>query len=195
MSESKQTPAASSAPAASGTPAAGKSVTSKKSGAGPAIVVAIGALLTIAAIGLVVNKTGIGLLKGDPSQTTVSFVAQSEIGAAATTLTPSAAGALVDDAQRCRIPLVSMTIEKGTAAIGSTIRIRAGSYVSPYFTITEAMQRIAMPYPAPYGSGAGTFVIDGNAKGAILGLTPTRVLVDLPGTQSIPVVWRAVSPC
>jgi hypothetical protein len=88
-----------------------------------------------------------------------------------------------------------MTIARGTAAIGSTIRIRSGSYVSPYFTVTEATQRIAVPYPAPYGSGAGTFVIEGTAAGAILGLTPTRVLVELPGAQSIPVVWRVGSPC
>jgi hypothetical protein len=88
-----------------------------------------------------------------------------------------------------------MTIAQGTAQIGSTIRIRSGSYVSPYFTITEGMQRIAVPYPAPYGAGAGTFVVEGNATGAILGLTPTKVLVDLPTAQSIPVVWRAVSPC
>ncbi len=31
-----------------------------------------------------------------------------------------------------------------------------------------------MPYPAPYGAGAGTFIIEGTAKGAILGLTPTQ---------------------
>jgi hypothetical protein len=68
-------------------------------------------------------------------------------------------------------------------------------YVSPYFTVTEAMQRIAVLYLAPYGSGAGTFVIEGTANGAILGLTPTRALIELPGAQSIPVVWRAVSPC
>jgi hypothetical protein len=57
------------------------------------------------------------------------------------------------------------------------------------------MQRIAAPYPAPYGSGAGTFVIEGTANGTILGLTPTRALIELPGAQNIPVVWRAVSPC
>jgi hypothetical protein len=57
------------------------------------------------------------------------------------------------------------------------------------------MQRIAVPYPAPYGSGTGIFVIEGTANGAILGLTPTRALIELPGAQSIPVVWRAVSPC
>jgi hypothetical protein len=189
MSESAQTPAAKSAPAT------GKSGASSKPGRRVAIVGAVGGLLVIAAIGLVAMKSGISIKSGDSAQPTVVFVDQRDIGAAATTLTPSAAAGLVDDAQRCKIPLASMTIAKGTAAVGSTIRIRAGSYVSPYFTVTDAVQRIAVPYPAPYGSGAGTFVIEGNATGAILGLTPTRILIDLPGAQSIPVVWRAVSPC
>jgi hypothetical protein len=159
------------------------------------MVAAVGGLFIAAAVGLVLMKADIGFKSGDSTQPTVSFVAQRDIGAAATTLTPSAAGALVEDAERCKIPLVSMTIAKGTAAIGSTIRIRSGSYVSPYFTVTEAMQRIAVPYPAPYGSGAGTFVVEGTATGAILGLTPTKVMVELPGAQSIPVIWRAVNPC
>ena len=159
------------------------------------LVAAAGSLLILAAIGLVLKKVDINLVAGDAAQPTLSFVAQRDLGEAATTLAPSAAGALVDDAQRCKIPLASMTIAKGTAAIGSTFRIRAGNYVSPYFTITENMQRIALPYPAPYGAGAGTFVVEGNATGAILGLTPTRVLIELPGAQSIAVVWRAVNPC
>jgi hypothetical protein len=189
MSDSAQTPAAKS------TPATAKSEASHRSGRRPAIVAAVGGLLIVAAIGLVLKKADIGIVSGDPAQPTVTFVAQRDLGEAAATLTPAAAGALVDDAQRCKIPLASMTIAKGTAAVGSTFRIRSGSYVSPYFTVTEAMQRIAMPYPAPYGSGAGTFVVEGNATGAILGLTPTKVLIELPGAQSIPVVWRAVNPC
>jgi hypothetical protein len=155
----------------------------------------VGVLLVIAAVGLVLKKADIGMISGDPAQPTVSFVAQRDIGAAATTLTPSAAGALVEDAERCRVPIVSLALWRGTAAIGSTVRVRSGSYVSPYFTVTDAEQRIAVPYPAPYGAGAGTFIIEGTATGAILGLTPTKVLIDLPGAQSIPVVWRAVSPC
>jgi hypothetical protein len=190
MSESAQAPAAESSPATT------KSAASKASSRSPAIVAAVGAVLIVAAIGLVLKKADIGTItSGDPAQPTVTFVAQRDLGEAATTLTPSAAGALVDDAQRCKIPLVSMTIAKGTAAVGSSFRIRAGSYVSPNFTVTEGMQRIAMPYPAPYGSGAGTFVVEGNATGAILGLTPTKVLIELPGAMSIPVVWRAVNPC
>jgi hypothetical protein len=195
MSDSAQTPATKTPPAASKSSSSGVSSTS---GRRPAIVAAIGGLLIAAAIGSVMMKADFGFTlgnSGSSAQPSVSFVAQRDISQAAATLTPSAAGALVDDAERCRIPLVSMTISKGTAALGGTIRIRSGSYVSPYFTVTEGMQRIAVPYPAPYGSGAGTFIVEGNASGAILGLTPTKTLLDLPGTQNIPVVWRVVSPC
>jgi hypothetical protein len=184
-------PAAASKPSSSGTSGG----TSRRR---PAIVAAIGGLLVIAAVGLVLMKSDISFTlgkAGSSAQPSVSFVAKSDISQAAATLTPASAGALVDDAERCKIPLVSMTISKGAAAVGSIIRIRAGSYVSPYFTVTEAMQRIAMPYPAPYASGAGTFIVEGNANGVILGLTPTKVLLELPGTQNIPVVWRPVSPC
>jgi hypothetical protein len=201
MSDSAQTPQPPQTPAVKTPPAVSKPSSSgagSPSGRRPAIVAAIGGLLVVAAIALVLTKADIGFnlgSSGSASQPAVSFVAQRDISEAAATLTPSAAGALVDDAERCKIPLVSMTISKGTAAVGSIVRIRSGTYVSPYFTVTEAMQRIAVPYPAPYGSGAGTFIVEGNANGAILGLTPTKTLLDLPGTQSIPVVWRAVSPC
>ena len=191
MSESAQTPAAKSPPALPKPPAAA----SRPSRWRAAIVAAVGGLLILAAIGLTLKNGDFNLVSGDPAQPTLSFVGQRDLGEAASTLTPSAASALVEDAQRCKIPLASMTISKGTAAIGSTIRIRSGNYVSPYFTVTDSMQRIAVPYPAPYASGAGTIVIEGNATSAIVGLTPTRMLIELPGSQNIPVVWRAKNPC
>ena len=141
------------------------------------------------------KSADIGGSGGDPAQPTVTFVAKSDLSAAATTLT--AVGRCRTDRGRaaCKIPLVSMTIERGTAPLGSTIRIRSGNYVSPYFTVTDAMQRIAVPYPAPYGSGSGTFTFEGTAKGVVMGLTPTKAMLDLPGSQNLPVVWRAVNPC
>jgi hypothetical protein len=196
MSEPAQAPAEKSASATQSATPARPAATPAKSPRNTAVIGIVGLVLTLAAAGFVLSKSDIGGLGGgDPAQPTLNYVAQSDIGAAATTLTPSAAGALVDDAQRCKIPLVSMTIEKGTAAIGSTIRIRSGSYVSPYFTITEGVQRVAVPYPAPYGAGSGTMVIEGSANGAIVGFTPVRKMIDLPGTQTIPVVWRPVNPC
>jgi hypothetical protein len=159
------------------------------------MVGAIGAVLVLAAAGAVVMKSGLGLESTGSGQTTISYVDQRDLDAAAGTLTPSVAGGLIDDAKRCRIPLTSVTISKGTAQVGSTLRIRSGSYVSPWFTVTEGTQRIALPYPAPYGAGSGTLVVEGNASGVILGLTPTKVLVDLPTAESIPVVWRPKTPC
>jgi hypothetical protein len=190
MSESAQAPAGESK-AVQQTPAV------KPARNMAAIIGAAGLVATLAIAGLVAMKSGIGFnfASGDPAQPTLTYVAQRDIGAAATTLAPSAAGALVADAQACKIPLVSMTIEKGAAPIGSTIRIRSGSYVSPYFTITAQMQRIAVPYPAPYGAGSGTMVVEGSATGAIVGFTPAKVMTDLPGIQSVPVVWRPVNPC
>lgn len=192
MSESGQTPATASEQATKAAPRA-----SASGGRGPraAIIAVVGCLLVAAAVGLVLQKADLNSVSGNSAQPALSYVAKRDIAAAATTLTPSVAGQLVQDAESCKIPLVSMTIAKGTADIGSTIRIRSGSYVSPYFTVTEGVQRIAMPYPGPYGSGSGTFIVEGNAHGAILGLTPTKVLIDLPAAQTIPVIWRPVNPC
>lgn len=186
MSDPTQTSAATSS-----AKTATKSSTSK-----PIMVGVAGALVVAALVAGVAMKGGLLSDKGGSAATpSLSYVDLKEVDAASATLDPGAAGALVDDAKHCKIPLVSMTIEKGTAQIGSTLRIRSGSYVSPYFTVTEGMQRIAMPYPAPYGAGAGTFVVEGTATGSILGLTPTKVMVDLPTALSIPVVWHPGKPC
>jgi hypothetical protein len=192
MSESGQTPATASEQAASAAP---RSRASGGPGQRAAIIAVAGFLLVAGAVGLVLQKTDLSSLSGSSAQPTLSYVAQRDIGAAATTLTPSAASPLVQDAESCKIPLASVTVTRGTADIGSTIRIRSGSYVSPYFTVTDAMQRIAVPYPAPYGSGSGTITVEGNAHGALVGLSPTKVLIDLPAAQTIPVVWRPEKPC
>jgi hypothetical protein len=176
-------------------PAASQPVSGRTGSRRAAIVAATGALVILGAIGWVLKSADLGVSSGDPAQPTVSFVAQGDLSAAATTLLPSAAGALIEDAQRCRVPLISMSIDRGTAPLGSIIRIRSGNYVSPYFSITDSTQRVAVPYPTPYGSGSGIMTVEGNAKGAIVGFNPTQTMVDLPGAKSIPVVWRAVSPC
>jgi hypothetical protein len=168
---------------------------SPRSGQRAAAVAAAGALLVVIAVAMVLKDAEFGIRSGDPAQPTVTFVAKGDLGAAATTLAPSAAGALIEEAERCRVPLVSITLSRGSAALGATIRIRSGSYVSPYFAITDAAQRIAVPYPAPYGSGAGSFVIEGTATGAMVGLTPARGVLELPGAETVPVAWHAVSPC
>jgi hypothetical protein len=161
----------------------------------PAIVGGIGTLLVLAAAGAVAMKSGLLAEGGNSSSPRIYAVDQRDINDAAGTLTQSVAGGLVDDAKRCRVPLAVLTIAKGTAQVGSNFRVRSGSYMSPYFTVADGIERIAVPYPSPYGQGGGTLVIEGNATGAILGLNPTKTLSNLPEPQSIQVVWRAVSPC
>ena len=140
-------------------------------------------------------KSGVLAETGSSSAPRIFAVDQRDINDAAGTLTQSVAGGLVDDAKRCKVPLAVLTIAKGTSQVGSNFRIRSGSYVSPYFTVADGTQRIAVPYPSPYGQGSGILVVEGNATGAILGLNPTRTLSSLPEPQNIQVVWRAVSPC
>jgi hypothetical protein len=182
-------PAAPPAPSPTAAPATAKSSNR------PLIVGIVGGVLVAAAVGLTLMQAGIDTGPGNADRPTLSFVDQKDITDAAVTLTPSAAGALVDEAKRCNVPLATVTITKGTAAAGSTLRIRSGSYVSPFFTVTDAPQRVAVPYPAPFGAGAGTLTVEGSANGAILGLAPAKVIVSHPGSQSLPVVWRARKPC
>jgi hypothetical protein len=165
------------------------------SSAAPAIVGAVGTLLVLAAAGAVAMQSGVLSEGGSSSSPKIYTVDQRDINDAAGTLAQSVAGGLVDDAKRCRVPLAVLTIAKGTSQVGSNFRVRSGSYVSPYFTVADGIQRIALPYPSPYGQGSGTLVIEGNATGAVLGLNPTKTLNNLPEPQSIQVTWRAVSPC
>lgn len=165
-----------------------------KSNKNPLVIGVVGALLVLAAVGWVAINTG--LLGGESSsQPTISSIDRPDIDAAAATLNQAEATDLVSDAKRCKVPLASISISKGTASPGSTFRIKSGSYVSPYFTVTEGIQQIAIPYPAPYGSGTGTLIVEGTASGAVLVISPNIQLSDLPNAQRIPVWWSVKSPC
>ncbi len=177
-------------------PASGGAAGGHRTGGGkPVIIAAVGALLVLAAAGSVATKYGLSLGSiGTSGKTTISSVEQADLDAASGTLTPAVAGGLIDDAKHCRVPLASMTIAKGTAQAAGSIRIRSGSYVSPWFNLTDNVQRLAVPYPAAYGSGSGVIVVEGDASGAVVGLTPTKVMVDLPTAVNIPVWWSPKSP-
>jgi hypothetical protein len=44
----------------------------------------------------------------------------------------------------------TVTLVKAPGSPSGTVRVRSGSYLSPAFHVTEAPQRVAIPYPAPY---------------------------------------------
>ncbi len=189
MSESAQIPPANHVPATS------KSGPGNRPGRRPAIVAAVGGLLTLAAIGLILQKADFGHGVGR-SGTADDFICRSRRHRRrGDHLDAVGCGALVEDAQRCRIPLVSMTLSRGTAAIGSTIRIRSGSYVSPYFTVTEEMQRFAVPLPCALWLRRRELYRRRQCL-----RRHSRSHAD-QGTDRTsrrakhPVIWRAVSPC
>jgi hypothetical protein len=164
-----------------------------KRGISPSMPAGVGLVLTALAIGAVMATARMDSAPSDRSQ--LSFVAQSEITDAATTLVPQTASALVGEAKRCTIPLASLVVSKSMTGGSGTIRIRSGSYLSPPFLLTDMPQRVAVPFPGPYPSGMGTITIEGNATGSVISLSPAVKIDKLAGANSIPVWWTPRKPC
>jgi hypothetical protein len=130
------------------------------------LVACVGGLLTAAAvIGMLKNAS----IPGGGSE--LSFVPRDQIVAAAATLTPDARPDLVEQADKCVIPIAYVSVVSTGGE--ETVRIRSGNYVSPQLTITQTPQRIAIPWPAPYQTGRGQISIEGDTKGALVSLYPT----------------------
>ena len=106
----------------------------------------VGGLLTASAVVLALNG-GPPFIKKDA---TLSIVAPAEITDASRTLDPATSEQLASRAKECSVPLAQVAIWKTPGASGGAIRIRSGSYISPVFTLTDAPQRVAIPFPAPY---------------------------------------------
>jgi hypothetical protein len=171
----------------------------KKRGPSRGILIIIaGALITA---GIAAAAVGPGLLGGKPAgpagdaEPILSSLAPSDIPAALPTLDPATSKAAVDDAKACKAPLGWVTLVKRPGSRGGMVRIRSGSYLSPPFQLTEAPQRIAIPYPAPYPTGRGVLSLIGDADEVWFYLTPGWFVPTLKGTASINVHWTPGNPC
>ncbi len=130
------------------------------------LVACVGGLLTTAVI--------VGMLEhvpNSPSGSELSFVPRDQIVAAAATLTSDVRPGLVEQADKCIIPIAYVSVVSTGAE--ETVRIRSGNYVSPPLKITHTPQRIAIPWPAPYPTGRGQISIEGDTKGALVSLYPS----------------------
>jgi hypothetical protein len=117
-----------------------------------------------------------------------------DISAAAATLSPSAAPALVAGAKSCTVPMANLIIYNEAGASGM-IRIRSGGYLSPEFQLTNTPQRVAVPFPTPYETGAGVLMVEGNTSGAVVLLSPGWHANSVNGATAINVVWTPKKPC
>jgi hypothetical protein len=109
-------------------------------------------------------------------------------------LAPAAAAGLIEDAQRCQEPLARVAILHSAGSTGGVVSIRSGGYRSPAFTLTATPTLVGIPFPAPYQAGRGVLVIEGQANGLVIALTPQK-LIDFTGSALIPVHWTPASSC
>lgn len=165
-----------------------------------AIIVA-GALLTAGVVAAILAPGRIGSITAPPSArtgtagSTLSVVAPGEIAYAIVTLDPASAQQKAADAKSCKAPIAWVTLMKQGAGPDGTIRIRSGNYLSPPFRVTNAPQRVAIPYPAPYATGHGVLSVVGEANGLSLYINPVWHIQTLNGTASLNVNWATTNPC
>jgi hypothetical protein len=171
----------------------------KKRGSSRGVMITIiGALVTA---GIATAAVSPGLVGGKPTgpagdaEPTLSALAPTDITAALPTLDPATSKAAVEDAKSCKAPLAWVTLVKWPGSRGGMVRISSGSYLSPPFQLTDAPQRIAIPYPAPYPTGRGVLSLVGDAEEVWFYLTPGWFVQTLKGTASINVHWTPGNPC
>jgi hypothetical protein len=172
-------------------PDAGKALPSRKRRTG-LLVWLIGGVLTAGAMLFTLNGGAPFLLKKNP---TLALVAPAEISDASKTLDPASSEELVAPAKECSVPLAYVAIWKIPGTSGGIIRIRSGGYISPPFNLTEAPQRVAIPFPAPYPTGRGVISVEGTANGAVISISPAWRIDSLGGSASLDVVWTPDKPC
>jgi hypothetical protein len=154
------------------------------------VVPCVGGLLAALLIAFALGQSD-----GASQAGTLAQVAPSEIAQASLTLDLRTAQQVVTDAKSCKAPMAYVTIAKESGARGGVIRIQSGSYVSPPFQVTDAPSRVAIPFPAPYPSGAGAISILGSASGLAVSLTPTWRVDTLNGSAQRNVVWTPGKAC
>jgi hypothetical protein len=162
------------------------------------MITIIGALVTA---GIATAAVSPGLVGGKPpgpagdAEPTLSALAPMDITDALRTLEPATSKAAVEDSKSCKAPLAWVILVKRPGSRGGMVRISSGSYLSPPFQLTDAPQRIAIPYPAPYPTGRGVLSLVGDADEVWFYLTPGWFVQTLKGTASINVHWTPRNPC
>jgi hypothetical protein len=157
----------------------------------PVLIACLGGLLTAALLIGAVAAGGAAKRAGP----TLDAVAKHELNDAILSLDPATAGTAANDARQCKTPLAFVTMMVAPGQPPASIRIRAGSYLSPSIRITESPRRVAVPFPAPYPTGYGTLSIEGSARGLNIWLIPGTKIETLDGAQAIPVTWTPKPPC
>ena len=157
------------------------------------IVAGLGGIAVAAAITFALP--GHGTPQGTASQPVIAQVAVSEVGDAIATMSPGVAAQAAEEARNCQIPLANIVLTNAPGASSGLVRVRSGRYLSPPFLLTDAPQRIAIPFPAPYQTGKGTILVEGAASGTTVTLAPTITVNSMTGGYPINVWWTPRKSC
>jgi hypothetical protein len=162
------------------------------------MIIIIGAVITAGIVTATVFPDLTGAKPSGPAgdaEPALSALAPADITIALPTLDPTTSKAAVEDAKSCKAPLAWVTLVKRPGSRGGMVRISSGSYLSPPIRLTDAPQRIAIPYPAPYPTGRGALSLVGDADEVWFYLTPGWFVQTLKGSASINVHWTPGNPC
>jgi hypothetical protein len=170
-----------------------------RSGFGPVLIALAGAAITATIIAAAVTTdrtaTTSQASTSASSESTLDKVATADLAGAAATLDPAVAQQTVSDAKACKAPIAWVTLAKLPGGTGGMVRVRSGSYLSPAFALSDAPQRVAIPYPAAYATGRGVLWMVGEAKGLDVHLYPGWSTASLDGAAPINVWWTPTDPC
>lgn len=155
-------------------------------------VAALGGIAIAAAI-VLATASSPAPPRGTAGEPAIQQVALADISGAVATLAPNAAAVMGEEAKSCKAPLAEVVLKNAPGAAPGLVRIRSGSYVSPPFTLTDAPQRIAIPFPTPYQTGRGVIVIEGATTGATISLYPTNTVTS--GSFLINIWWTPRKSC
>jgi hypothetical protein len=161
------------------------------------VIIGVGALVTagVVAAALVAGSAASSSAPTSGEPMLPPALTASEIAAASVTLDPATSATTTADAKSCKAPMTWVTLVKAPGSPSGTVRVRSGSYLSPAFHVTEAPQRVAIPYPAPYPTGRGVLSVVGESENLSVYLTPGWTVQGLHGAASIHVWWRTDKPC
>ena len=148
-----------------------------------------GGLLTGTAAALVASQGSAG------GASTLQVIARSDLDQAKTSMQPESAAQAAEEARQCKTPLASITVQAASGSAPQRIRIRSGTYVSPWLLLSDAPRRMAIPFPAPYLTGKGELIVEEATRPVTLWLTPPRDVGPQAGSNLIPVVWATTNPC
>jgi hypothetical protein len=163
-----------------------------------AVIVVVGALLTglVAGIFLAPARSVSAILAvHGASEPKLAKLAPSQIAKAIGTLDPATSQQVVADAKSCKTPLAWITLAREHGKPDGSVRIRAGSYLSPPFHVTEKPQDVAIPFPAAYPGGHGVLWVIGKGKGITVDIDPRWTIDSLDGAAALDVIWDDADPC